>query len=81
MRYVRFMKHTFPQVLKQLRVKAGMTQKEMAEKLGVSRVRVVQMESQNGSCNEHTINSVLTLLGITWTQFGRACDKLEEEQS
>lgn len=65
--------------IKQARKNAGLTQKELGEKLGVSQAAVGQFENENSNPKLKTIRKIAEALGVTlselvddWKNFSRA---------
>lgn len=59
---------TTGQLIKEARKKAGMTQKQLAEKLGVSYVNISQLENNQRTPKYKTVLSIATALGVDWME-------------
>lgn len=59
---------TTGQLIKEARKKAGMTQKQLAEKLGVSYVNISQLENNQRTPKYKTVLSIAAALSVEWTE-------------
>lgn len=57
---------TTGQLIKKARKKAGMTQKQLAEKLGISYVNISQLENDQRTPKYKTVLSMAAALGVEW---------------
>ncbi|MBO5610365.1 MAG: helix-turn-helix transcriptional regulator [Eubacterium sp.] len=52
--------------IKELREKIGMTQEQLAEKVGVSNTMIVELESNSTDiCNSKTLSKIAEVLGVS----------------
>lgn len=63
-------------VLREFRQRAGLSQEALAEKAGVHRTYVGGVERGERNVSFLTLGRLLEGVGINWTRFGRALDKL-----
>lgn len=59
---------TIGELIKTTRKRAGMTQKQLAEKLGVSYVNISQLENDQRTPKYETVLSIAAALGVEWEE-------------
>lgn len=59
---------TTGQLIKEARKRTGMTQKQLAEKLGISYVNISQLENEQRAPKYDTIQRIAAALDVEWTE-------------
>jgi len=67
--------------VKEFRIRAGLTQEEVAQRAGLHRTHVGLVERGGRNATFNTISTILAVLQVSWEEFGRVVDQLYVEQA